>query len=184
MIGLVAKLAKAAKLAQTAEAAIDVASNRIGGGEKRSDGAEAAQEPQDKTPSEYRALLEQGVPDARELLTADEAERIIGKRIRGISLAATDDCLVCDYHCKDRAGTVLGVHVSKTMPWEEFDTEIVKKEIFENLGEAAFRGGRQIYVNAGDTVFWIHTAGEVMVKMAVDAAQLVADRLEAAPTEE
>jgi hypothetical protein len=174
MIGILAKLAKAAKLAQTAEAAIDIASNKLGpGGEA---GAKPAA-PADDVPSAYRALLDAGVADVRELLTAEEAGRLIGKRIRSASLAATDDCIVCDYHCKDRAGTVLGVHLSKTMPWEGFDHEIAKKELFDDLGDAAFRGGRQIYVKTGDCVFWIHTAGEVMVETAVEAARLVVGRL-------
>ena len=189
MIGILAKLAKAAKLAQTAEAAIDVASNKLGPKEGGGTGSDPSGEG-DPSPSgdgesvappeksEFDLQIEAGVPDPRKLLSASDVESIIGKRVRGVSVVGTDDCLVCDYLCKDRSGTVLGLHVTKTMPWEGFDTEIEKKEIFDDLGEAAFRGGRQIYVRAGDDlVFWIHTAGEVMVDMAVRAARLVLGRL-------
>ena len=169
MIGILAKLTKAAKMAQTAEAAIDIASNRISqdSGEKKLAGVT----------DDFEPMLEAGVPDPRELLTADEVAEIVGKRVRSISLAATADCLVCDYHCKDSSGTTLGVHVSNSLPWAGFEAEIEKKEIFDELGDAAFRGGRRIYVKSGDTVFWIHTAGEVMVDMAVQAARLVVPRL-------
>ena len=43
MIGLVAKLAKAAKLAQTAEAAIDVASNKLAPGDEKSGDGESSE---------------------------------------------------------------------------------------------------------------------------------------------
>lgn len=178
MIGIVAKLAKAAKLAQTAEAAIDIASNKLAPGEKpgKPGGMEGA--PVDEVPAGYRALLDAGTPDPRDLLGAAEAARIVGKPIRKTSLAGRDGVLSCDYRCDDRADTTLGVHVEATRPWEYFDSEIAKKEIFQSVGDAAFRGGRQIYVKAGERVFWIHTAGEVMVEMAVEAATIVAKRLE------
>ena len=65
-----------------------------------------------------------------------------------------------------------------TTPWDYYDTEIPKKEVFADLGDAAFRSGRQIYVKFGETVFWIHTAGEVMVAPAIAAARLVLERLQ------
>ena len=175
MIGILAKLAKAAKLAQTAEAAIDVATNKLDS--KPAGSAPAAEKSEGEVPEEFRAMLESGVPDPRELLPAAKVEEIIGKPVRSVSLAATDDCVVCDYNCKDRAGTVLGLHLSTSMAWDEFDSEIAKKEVFDDLGDSAFRGGRQIYVKAGETVFWIHTAGEVMVNMAVEAARAVLAQL-------
>jgi len=197
MIGLLAKLAKAAQLAKQAEAAIDVASNRIDGKkpEKKGDDGETKEEtpasetaskpepepakkkPVDNTPAEYRAVMEAGAKDARLLLTAEDARTITGKRVKATILAAHDEYLICDYACKDRAGTTLGLNVSATLTWEHFDAEIPKKQIFEGVGDAAFRGSRQIYVKAGDVVFWIHTAGEVTIKMALEAANLVVRRL-------
>jgi len=181
MIGLVAKLAKAAKLAHTAEAAIDLAANRIAPSAKLDPTSAGAHPPVDAAPADYRALLEAGAPDARGLLSAAEAAQIIGKPIRKTSLAGSDGTLQCDYRCNDAAGTTLGLHIATTQPWHSFDSEIAKKEIFHDVGDAAFRGGRQLYVRSGETVFWIHTAGEVMVGMALEAARLVAGRLGAAP---
>ena len=74
-------------------------------------------------------------------------------------------------------GRTARVHLPSGQQWEYFDSEIPKKEIFQDVGDAAFRGGRQIYVRVGEAVFWIHTSGEVMVDMAIEAARLVARRL-------
>ncbi|MFT4548578.1 MAG: hypothetical protein ACI8XO_004899 [Verrucomicrobiales bacterium] len=175
MIGILAKLAQAAKLAHGAEAAIDVASKRLVPG----GGAADPSMPAPELDPAYLKLVEGGLPDARKLFSAKDAVRIIGKRIRNVALAATDDCLVCEYHCKDRAGTVIGVHLSKTLPWEGFEGELVKRETFADLGDDAFRSGRQLYVKQGEIVFWIHTGGEVMVAMAVEAARIVLANLEA-----
>ena len=184
MIGIVAKLAKAAKLAQTAEAAIDVASSKIGAGDSPEKPSEGEKESTvAELPAGYQALLDTGVPDARRLLSSAEAARIIGKPIRKILLSGGDGVLACDYLCGDRAGTTLGVHVAVEERWDYFDTEVPKKELFDDVGDAAFRGGRQIYVKAGETVFWIHTAGEVMVNMALDAARRVVRSLAAAQPE-
>ncbi|MGI9244888.1 MAG: hypothetical protein ACR2RV_29060, partial [Verrucomicrobiales bacterium] len=123
-------------------------------------------------------LVEAGGLDLRQLLSAEEATKLIGKQVRRTALAADGDNLSCDYHCADRAGTVLGVHVPLSQGWDHFDSEISRKETFADLGDDAFRGGRQIYVKFGDTVFWIHTAGEVMVAPAVEAARLVLRRFQ------
>lgn len=181
MIGLLAKLAKAAKFAHTAGAAVDVASNKLGSSDvpagSAANSTEETEEPVDDTPLDYETLLEAGVPDARELLSAGDAAKMIGKRIRKVALTATDDFLMCDYLCRDRANTALGVHLSANTPWHYFDTEITKKETFEGIGDVAFRGDRQIYVKVGETTFWINTAGEVTINMALEAARLVVDRL-------
>ena len=177
MIGIVAKLAKAAKLAQTAEAAIDVASNKLSPGEDSTGAPDSGLAPEADLPADYQALLDSGIWDARSLLTAPEAEKIIGRPVRGRTLSGRDETLICDYLCRDRASTVIGVHLPSTLPWEHFDSEIPKKEIFQDVGDAAFRGGRQIYVRVSGAVFWIHTSGEVMVDMAIEAAKLVAGRL-------
>lgn len=178
---MLAKLAKAAKFAQTAGAVMDVAANKIASPDGE-DGSceppgEASAEAGDHVPPEYRRLLEAGAPDPRALLSPEDTARIVGKRARKVALAATEDILMCDYLCRDRAETTLGVHLSAHTPWHYFDTEILKKETFEGVGDAAFRGDRKIYVKAGKTTFWIHTAGEVTISMALDAARLVVDRL-------
>lgn len=174
MIGLLAQLAKAAKLAQTAEAAIGVASHKLGGATPTAPTAK----PEDGLPAAYRAVLDGGGLDVRQLLTKSEAAGRCGKPIRRTELVADGKSLACDYHCGDQAGTALGVHVSLDKGWDFYDSEIPKMEVIAGLGDAAFRGGRQIYVKCGDIVFWIHTAGEVMVAPAVDAARLVAARLQ------
>ena len=174
MIGLLAQLAKAAKLAQTAEAAIGVASNKLGGATPTAPPAK----PEGGIPAAYRAVLDGGGLDVRLLLTEGDAAGLCGKPIRRTELVADGGALACDYHCGDPAGTALGVHVSLDEGWEFYDSEIPKMEVIAGLGDAAFRGGRQIYVKYGDIVFWIHTAGEVMVAPAVDAARLVVARLQ------
>jgi hypothetical protein len=184
MIGLLAKLAKAAKLAQTAGAAIDVASNRIApdrasASGSAGDGAQATPPAAaGDVPDAYRAMLDAGARDARELLSSADASRISGKPTRKIALGGADGYLMCDYHCDERANTILGLHVSATIPWEQLDTQITKREVFDDVGDAAFRGARKIYVRAGDTVFWINTAGDVTIGMALEAARLVVGRLQ------
>ena len=174
MIGLLAQLAKAAKLAQTAEAAIGVASSKLSPAAPTAAGVGS----EGDLPAAYQAMIEAGGPDLRQLLSAEDASGLIGKKVRRTALAVDGETLSCNYHCADSAGTVLGIHIPLGKSWEHFDSEIPKKETFTDLGDQAFRGGRQIYVKCGDTVFWIHTAGEVMVAPAVEAARLVLRRLQ------
>ena len=127
--------------------------------------------------SSYRAMMDAGARDGRELLGREDAASILGTPVREAALTGQEEYLQCEYYAEDGSGTNLGIGVSALMPWDYLDTELSKDETMDGLGDQAFRSGDTIYVNAGESIFWITRGGAATDVHSRQAAELVMARL-------
>ena len=100
-----------------------------------------------------------GCPDPLELLTAHEAERLMGCDIATPSTTGEEEYISCHYGCADDRSMYIALTVSALMPWDFVTNEVTSQAAKQAVGDEALVAGDILYVRQGERFFWIYGRG-------------------------